>query len=35
LPLPVHSANGAGRQLLYLHNRPAVHAHQAGNAPSG
>jgi hopanoid C-3 methylase len=35
LPLPVHSANGADRQLLYLHNRPSVHAHKAGSAPSG
>ena len=35
LPLPVHSGNGAGRQLLYLHNRPPVHARQAGSAPSG
>jgi hopanoid C-3 methylase len=35
LPLPVHSAGGAGRQALYLHNRPAAHAHQAGIAPSG
>jgi hopanoid C-3 methylase len=35
LPLPVHSGNGSDRQLLYLHNRPPVHAHQAGSAPSG
>jgi hopanoid C-3 methylase len=35
LPLPVHSADGAGRQLLYLHNRPSAHAHQAGSTPSG
>ncbi|MGB6455311.1 MAG: hopanoid C-3 methylase HpnR [Streptosporangiaceae bacterium] len=35
LPLPVHSTAGAGRQALYLHNRPPAHAHQAGSAPSG
>jgi len=29
LPLPVHAENGAGRQVLYLHDRPSVHAHQA------
>ncbi len=34
LPLPVHSED-AGRRQLYLHNRPSVHAHQAGGAPSG
>jgi magnesium-protoporphyrin IX monomethyl ester (oxidative) cyclase len=35
LPLPVQSAQGAGRQLLYLHNRPPAHARQAGGASSG
>jgi magnesium-protoporphyrin IX monomethyl ester (oxidative) cyclase len=35
LPLPVHAEHGAGRQMLYLHNRPPVHAHQAGGAAPG
>jgi magnesium-protoporphyrin IX monomethyl ester (oxidative) cyclase len=32
LPLPEHT-DTPGRQLLYLHNRPPAHAHQAGDAP--
>jgi magnesium-protoporphyrin IX monomethyl ester (oxidative) cyclase len=35
LPMPVQSTKGADRQLLYLHNRPPVHAQQAGGASSG
>jgi magnesium-protoporphyrin IX monomethyl ester (oxidative) cyclase len=34
LPLPVHTRNGH-RQELYLHDRPHVHANQAGNASPG
>jgi hypothetical protein len=33
LPLPVHAESGASRQMLYLHNRPSVHAHEPGGAP--
>ena len=35
LPLPVHTQKGSDRQLLYLHNRPSVHAHQTGGAQPG
>ncbi|HYK66480.1 MAG TPA: hopanoid C-3 methylase HpnR [Streptosporangiaceae bacterium] len=35
LPLPVHAENGAGRQMLYLHDRPSVHARQAGGTSPG
>jgi hopanoid C-3 methylase len=34
LPLP-SKPDGAGRTRLYLHNRPAANASQAGNAPAG